>query len=106
MKTYPEKTELLIEKIIELTKSQYTNDNSMLSGVIGLTVDLKLAEQNNDFIHGMLGFINWCQEHDESDGFLLTNLIHDLGEFSRNGNKSWFSPRTSNYIKFALVYTE
>jgi len=108
MKTYVEKRQIVIDRTLKLVKEIYGKDQEMSSGVIDLTVNLEMAEPNDDFIHGMLGFLNWCDAHsgETGDGWILNTLIHDLGEFSRYRDKNWFCPRTSSYIKYALEYVD
>ena len=108
MKNYVQKRELLIKKVHSLVKKIYRNDWEMISGVSDLTTALQVAEPNDDFVNGMLGFIEFAKDKDRSfykkseinDGALLSNLIHDLGEFSRNRHEGWFSPRTARYAEY------
>lgn len=106
VKEYAQKRDQLIDYITNLTKEVWGNDKDMIDGVKNLTSSLKLADVNYEFVNGMLGFINYVENYVEnkerfSKSSVLATLIHDLGEFSRNRHRPWFSPRTSDYQKYA-----
>ena len=89
----------IIEETLNMTKSKYPKDNSMLGGVIDLTVALEVAEPNTEFVQDLWGFMQWANQTNQTKG-VLTTIIHDLGEFARNRNESWFCPRSSGYRKY------
>ncbi len=74
-------------------------------------VELECAEHNEtseEFVKGMLGFINWSQNNPKAketitNGDILVNLFHDFSEFVKNRNEDWFCPRSHGYIKFFRV---
>ncbi len=101
MKTYIEKRQLVIDKVCELAKSLYTNNDYMLSSVIDLTVVLEISEPCEEFVNGMLGFINYAASYNVSDSDLFGTLLHDLSEFKHNRFQNWFSPRTERYQKYS-----
>jgi hypothetical protein len=56
----------------------------------------KLISLNGLFAGGtaaMYRFMLWGKAHDESDGWILSNMLHDLFGMKEEG----FSPRTSSY---------
>lgn len=100
---YIQQREELISNIENLCHRVYPKDKEMMAIVIDLTTDLMIAEESTQFVNGMRGFLNWAdsQRNAPSASSVLTTLIHDLGEFSRNRQESWFCPRTSGYSQFA-----
>lgn len=102
-KEYCELRDKTIDNILLNTKKTYKKDKSLLDGIKNLCVHLKYAEFNEmsaRLVRGMAGFIYWCKLVDMSSGVVLTTLIHDLGEFKRNKEEKWFSPRSSSYDKY------
>lgn len=91
----------VINEMTLLTQTIYPGDLEMMIGVERLTNYLNRIDPDEDFINGMLGFINWMYKNDKPMSQLLTNLIHDAGEYRTNGNEDWFSPRTASYKEFA-----
>jgi hypothetical protein len=108
MKTYTEKRDLVSKKTRELVEKIYPKDSEMkriIEGQIqtfGNTFLLTDEEKSvaNDFVNGLLGFVQWCEKHDNvkvTDREILTTFIHDLSEFNRNRKESWFLPRSDGY---------
>lgn len=90
----------LIDEIINNVKIVYKDDKKILMNVIDLTVELEMADRNDEFVDGMVGFITWASMTNQNASSTLTTLIHDLSEFARHRNESWFSPRTARYQKY------
>ncbi|MDD5013589.1 MAG: hypothetical protein PHW73_00620 [Atribacterota bacterium] len=100
MKTYVEKRQIVIDKVCDLVKLLHKNDDLMLSAVIDLTVVLEISETCEEFVNGMLGFINYATSNDVSNEILFGTLLHDLSEFKHNRFQSWFLPRTKRFQKY------
>lgn len=98
--SYSKLRDQLCQYVIDLCDRVYPKDKQMAGAAIHLTVELKLAEQNDEFVKSLCGFITWAKKEGQPENKVLTNIMHDLGEFARNRHKSWFSPRTSRYIKY------
>jgi len=100
MRKYVKKRQAVIDKTIHLAKLV---DVSMVKDAISLTVALEAAEPNEEFVNGMLGFINYASynKKDVSNSELLSTLLHDLIEFKYNRHHDWFLPRTFRYSQYA-----
>lgn len=102
---YAKDRDALIKYILDLTKELYGDDLDMVNGICGLTNTLHIAEADPQFVAGMLGFINYAESGELSreitKSSILTTLVHDIGEFSRNRHEPWFLPLTAGYVKFA-----
>jgi hypothetical protein len=102
---YAQKRDKLINYVIDLTKLVYPKDKDMITDVVNLTSSLLMSDPDDEFLNGMIGFINYADKAEDKNRFnnseILTTLIHDLGEFSRNRHEPWFLPRTHGYIKYA-----
>lgn len=82
---------------------KFKKDKHLLDGVEELCECLKEAdyhERTVRLIRGLQGFMVWSQSTMQKNSWAMSNIIHDLGEFRRNGHEDWFSPRTSSYDKF------
>lgn len=90
----------LISTIMNICHQVYPNDREMADILIDLTTELMIANPDREFIYGLRGFIVWASMTNQKASTVLTTIIHDLGEFSRNRHESWFSPRTSRYDKY------
>lgn len=100
-KVYLKKCDKLVSAVTNLMNILYKGDEEMLGGVAALLSDLTFAEPREEFVDGMLGFMVWADNRPEvKSGSVLTTLIHDLGEFSRNRHENWFHPRTAGYTKY------
>jgi hypothetical protein len=94
-----EKRELVINTVSKLTRE--TGDVELMKGVKQLCIQFFPEGINYQMtLDGMVGFIHWCEDHPEYSEGLKTTLIHDLSEFVRNRNESWYCPRSYNYAKF------
>ncbi|MGB4776470.1 MAG: hypothetical protein WBP45_14935 [Daejeonella sp.] len=97
MNNYILKREELINKSLDLTDKVYYDDLEMADGMLSLTATLELAEPNEEFVNDLLAFIEFAETKKLDDHSVLTTVFHDLGEFRRNREKNWFSPRSSGY---------
>ena len=99
---YVETRDRMINEIINMTQIAYRKDKSMLSAVIDLTTTLKMVSPQDGtvFVKDMWGFMMWTNQTKNYDRSVLTTIIHDLGEFSRNRFEKWFCPRTAGYRKY------
>lgn len=106
--TYVEKRDRVIAITTDLCNQVYPNDGEMMEIAMDLTTQLMVADNNEDFINGMLGFILWAdsQRQAPTKSSVFTTLIHDLGEFSKHRNEGWFAPRTSRYQKYLTGASE
>ena len=50
-------------------------------------------------IDDMIGFIKWSKDNGQTQGYISSNLIHDISGIGRDNNPG-FSPRTAGYSKF------
>ncbi len=101
-KSYKETRDKLIDNII-LNLNNHETELDVILGTKSLCNYLqkqKFTETTAKLVYGLAGFIHWCANNLKDGGWALTNIIHDLGEFKRNGNEDWFSPRTSSYSKY------
>lgn len=95
----------LIDNIRLNTFRVYPKDREMRMGINSLLRHLKESPEDKvtiDLVRGLTGFIHWASSgHGRATSSeVLTNVIHDLGEFRQNKNEPWFCPRTSSYSKF------
>lgn len=63
----------------------------------------RTKKDEEDFIKGLYGFCRWSVDNEKDRSFMSTNIIHDLGEWYRNREEDWFSPRTASYAKYIDV---
>ena len=54
-------------------------------------------------VAGIAGYLTWATQNGRRDIEVLANVVHDMFEWLKNGNESWFSPRTANYEKYLKV---
>lgn len=62
---------------------------------------LKLPECENTImtLKGIIGFHQWCIDHNCSEIFLM-DALHDITECNKNFHEEWFSPRTNPYVDY------
>lgn len=102
-KEFYQMRESIIVDIINNTRNVYPKDKDMLIGIQGLCdrlMECDFTETTLKLVRGIKGFMRWSQSNMEDAGWVLTNIVHDLGEFNRNSHEPWFSPRTTSYSKF------
>ena len=97
MKKYTQHRNELIKMTLLLTDKVYQDDQEMLSSVKRLCHVLESAEESEDFVNDILAFIEYGQNKNLPDSTILTTIIHDMGEFSRNRFEDWFQPRSYGY---------
>ena len=101
MKSYEEKVIDLLRFILKTTIDLYGEENQTLYAAKEFAADLIIAEKDEEFVNGMLGFIQeQIKTTDYNKSNCLFTLIHDLNEFSKHRNENWFSPRTSRFVEF------
>lgn len=101
-KEYIEMRDKTIDDIMNNSKKAYKN-KTMISGIRRLCDYLQTSDFNvtsTKLVRGLTGFIRWSEQNNMKTDWALTNIIHDLGEFSRNAQEEWFSPRTTHYSKY------
>lgn len=100
MKTYIKRRDDLIAQIIMDVKAVYPDDKEIMDGLMNLTTDLMVADPAEDFVNDLRGFRMWAATTNQNAQKVVSTILHDLSEFSRNRNQSWFCPRTTGYSKY------
>lgn len=61
----------------------------------------KLPECENTTMvaKGIIGFQQWCSDHDKTTSFLM-DAMHDIVECNQNYMEEWFSPRTESFVNY------
>lgn len=54
--------------------------------------------KDREFILGLAGFIKWSINNHKEDGWILSNLAHDI--FHQINDEIGFSSRTKSYAKY------
>ena len=97
---YVQMRDSMIDEILNVVKSVHEDNHDILLTVIDLTIELKCANPDVEFVQDLKGFMMWASMTQQDARSALTTIIHDLSEFSINRNEPWFCPRSFRYRKY------
>lgn len=105
VREYVKRRDRIIDILLASSVKVFPKDMDMLHAVIDYTTALKTAEPNLvscTVVDDLLGFMNWHGMNQDSPTLrkAVSTIMHDLGEFKVNRDKSWFAPRTAGYSKY------
>jgi hypothetical protein len=105
-KKYVQQREYVIKEVLRVIKLKYhlPKDREIISRAANWTATLTVAspQEGNDFIDGLLGFMNWAGFQGTKIHLdeVVDTLMHDLASFVHERHEPWFCPRTSSYQKY------
>lgn len=105
MKKYIQNREYVISEFLNNVRIEYRENKELIDAATDLTVGLQVAPCNNiseKFVNNLRGFMIYAGMTNLDRQKTLATIYHDLGEFIKNRNESWFSPRCSGYSEYLL----
>jgi hypothetical protein len=97
---YQQMKDRIIDNVVSLVKKEHKKDKPFIDAVIGLCRFMNEAKFNKtsaELVRGLYGFLNWAQMAKCGNQSIISNMVHDLYAFKKDGKKAWFAPRTHRY---------